>query len=147
MVTLETIKNKPKKINVQTKNGKNSNYSKHTEFNKKDGIKYCEKCGKECIEAALSCEVCNNENFLSTGISETIGGFIELSKNGNLRKYYQRTMNINSSIKMNNKRLIHQLIAHKNSNLKFNKELIDKIYNSNVTFEKRNLHEKNKNII
>ena len=117
-------------------NSKKSNQNDQIDFKKKDGIKYCSKCGKGHLDEILKCE-CLNEDFIPKGISEVIGGYLELSKNNNLRNYYLNIMSIKSSIKMNNKRIIHQLLIHKNPGSGIHKEMIDKIYNANITMEKK----------
>jgi hypothetical protein len=101
------------------------------EFQRKVGIKYC-VCGKECLDTSDVCE-CGKNVFMSfenPESSEIIGGYIDLSKKGELRSFYKRN-NKESVIKMNKKRIIQQLLLHKNK-IFVKKEIIDRIYNANI---------------
>ena len=105
------------------------NSTSSAEFSKKDGIKYCYICGKECFSDSIMC--CGKSNFMSIKISEIVGGYVELAKKDKLKTYYNKGRYTKSSIKMNLKRMIHQLLMHKD-NINISKESVDKIYNSNV---------------
>lgn len=125
-------------VNILHNELNNELHSESSGYQRKVGIKYCTSCGKECNIDDVLCTVCKNETFVPTKISEIIGGYIEITKCGNcdLRKYYSKIMGIKSSIKINNKRIIEQLLFHKSSIHNINKELIDKIYNANINKEK-----------
>lgn len=101
------------------------------EFAKKDGIKYCNNCGKECLSEDICCANCGKDKFLSEKISNIIGGYIKLAKDDVIKKYYSKNFNSNSVIKMNEKRIIHQLLKHKDK-IEVRKEIVDKIYNLNI---------------
>jgi len=100
-------------------------------FSKKDGIKYCNNCGKECLSEDICCANCGKDKFLSEKISSMIGGYIKLAKDNVIKKYYSKNFNSNSIIKMNEKRIIHQLLKHKDK-IEVRKETVDKIYNVNI---------------
>lgn len=102
-----------------------------SEFSKKSGIMYCATCGKECLSDDGVC-ACGKSKFLSTNISEIVGGYIELAKSDKLKTYYSKTRYSKSIIKMNEKRIIHQLLMHKNK-IDIKKETIDKIYGANIS--------------
>lgn len=107
-------------------------YGHHTssEFSKKTGIMYCLGCGKECSSDNGVCD-CGKSKFLSTNTSEIIGGYIELAKKDKLKTYYYKTRYSKSVIKMNPKRIIHQLLMHKHK-IEIKKEIVDKIYGANI---------------
>ena len=100
------------------------------EFSKKEGVKYCYICGKECFSDSILC--CGKDNFMSKNLSEIIGGYIELAKNDSIKKYYEKNRRTKSVIKMNPKRMIHQLMLHK-ERIDVQKEVIDKIYGANIS--------------
>jgi len=106
--------------------------SSKSEFSKKDGIKYCNNCGKECLTEDIYCTECGKDKFLPEKVSSVIGGYIQLAKDNVIKKYYSKTFNSNSIIKMNEKRIIHQLMQHRNK-IEVRKETVDKIYNANIT--------------
>jgi len=106
--------------------------SSKAEFSKKDGIKYCNNCGKECLTEDICCTECGKDKFLSEKVSSVIGGYIQLAKDNVIKKYYSKNFNSNSIIKMNEKRIIHQLMQHRNK-IEIRKETVDKIYNANIT--------------
>lgn len=89
-------------------------------------IKYCLNCGRECTFTDEICE-CNKKEFLSKKTSNIIKKYIEISNLKNLRSYY----NTKSKIKMNEKRMIQQLLLQKDK-IFVEKSVIDKIYNMNV---------------
>jgi len=101
-----------------------------SEFSKKDGIKYCLSCGSECLCDAGTCE-CGKDTFLNNNSSELLGGYINLAKNDRLKVYYYKTRYSKSIVKMNEKRIIQQLMQHKNG-VDIKKETVDKIYAANV---------------
>ncbi len=121
MAKLTTIEDDSRSISHQT-----------SEFSKKDGIKYCNNCGKECMSEDICCTECGKDKFLSERISGMLGGYIELAKNNIIKKYYYKNYNSNSIVKMNEKRIIHQLMQHRNK-VDIRKETIDKIYSANIT--------------
>ncbi len=121
MVQMEIVEDE---VNVRSNGG-----SSVPEFSKKDGIKYCYICGKECFSDSILC--CGKDNFVSKNVSEIIGGYIELAKNEKLKAYYYKTRYSKSIVKMNPKRMIQQLLLHKNS-VDIKKETIDNIYNANI---------------
>lgn len=100
------------------------------EFSKKEGIKYCYNCGKECFVDSIMC--CGKSNFMAIKVSEIVGGYIELAKRDKLKIYYNKSRHTKSIIKMNEKRMIHQLMSNKDK-IDIKKESVDKIYNANVT--------------
>lgn len=100
------------------------------EFSKKDGIKYCLSCGNECLCEDEIC-LCGKNTFLNNGASEIIGGYIDLAKRDRLKSFYNKTRYSKSIIKMNEKRIIQQLMQHKNK-VDIKKVIVDKIYNANV---------------
>lgn len=111
-----------------------SNGNSTTEFSKKSGIIYCLSCGKECSCESSICinEKCGKSNFLTTNISEIVGGYIELAKKDKLKTYYHSKSRYSKSlVRMNNKRMIHHLITH-SQKINIKKEIIDKIYNANI---------------
>ena len=110
--------------------GHNDHNVSTIELSKKEGVKYCYICGKECSSDSILC--CGKNNFMMKGTSEIIGGYIELAKNDNIKKYYEKNRRSKSVIKMNPKRMIHQLLLHKEK-LDVKKETVDKIYIANVT--------------
>ncbi len=124
MVQMEILDDE---TNVRSTNGTSS----VPEFSKKDGIKYCLSCGSECLCEDEICE-CGKDAFLNTNTSELLGGYINLAKNDRLKTYYYKTRYSKSIVKMNPKRIIQQLMQHKNS-VAINKEIIDKIYGANIT--------------
>ncbi len=102
------------------------------EFQRKVGIKYC-VCGKECLDTDNVCK-CGKEIFISfenPESNEIIGGYISLAKNGKLRSFYERNSK-QSIIKMNEKRIIQQLLLHKNK-IVVRKDIIDRIYKANIS--------------
>ena len=101
------------------------------EFVEKDGIKYCNNCGRECLIENVCCPDCGKNNFLSEKISSVFSGYIKLVKKNVIKRYYCMYFNFNSVVKMNSKRMIHQLMQHKNK-IEIQKEIVDKIYNANV---------------
>ncbi len=125
MVQMEILENE-----VNVRSGSNGG-STIPEFSKKDGIKYCLSCGSECLCDAGTCE-CGKDTFLNNNASELLGGYINLAKNDRLKAYYYKTRYSKSIVKMNSKRIIQQLMQHKNS-VVINKEIIDKIYGVNIT--------------
>ncbi len=119
MAKLETIEN-------------DGHYGHHTdlEFSKKTGIMYCLSCGKECLCDDGMCE-CGKNKFLNASSSEFIGGYIELAKKDKLKAFYDKARYSKSVVKMNPKRIIHQLLMHKHK-IEIKKEFVDKIYGSNI---------------
>lgn len=115
----------------------------------KKGATFCIECGKEYYQKGDNCNVCGDSMFLIGPIAETLSGYIELSKRGELKKYYAKEMAKikkdlpSKRIRMNEKRIVLYLLIHKDSfkigdNNKM-KALIDKIftwkrYNSHVRF-------------
>ena len=108
-----------------------SHRTSSVEFAKKDGIKYCNNCGKECLTEDICCTDCGKDKFLSEKVSSVIGGYIKLAKDKVIKRYYSKNFNSNSIIKMNEKRIIHQLMQHRNK-IEIQKETVDRIYNANV---------------
>lgn len=109
-----------------------------TKFVRRVNIKYCCICGNE-INITDNCQICSDNNkynkYLSGYVSEIIGGYIELSNRKMLKKYYDRVTRNKSKVKMNDKRIIFQLLLHKDKlvkkeNEKKIQELINKIYNN-----------------
>ncbi len=121
MVQMEIVEDK---ISVRS-NGTSS----IPEFSKKEEIKYCYICGKECFSDSILC--CGKGNFMAKEVSEIVGGYIELAKNDKLKAYYYKTRYSKSIVKMNPKRMIHQMLIHKN-NVNINKDIVDKIYSANI---------------
>lgn len=107
-------------------------HSSTSEFSKKSNIMYCLSCGNECLSDDGLCASCGKNIFLSKKSSEIIGGYIELAKRGRLKKYYGKTVNTKSVVKMNEKRMIHQILIHKHMIKNVKKEIVDKIYNANI---------------
>jgi len=127
MVSIKTIK---RDIPQTHKNGHAESVTQ--EFIKKDGIIYCLSCGKENSFEDGVCIECGKNIFLSTIISEIVGGYIELVKKGKIKDYYHKKRYSKSIIKMNSKRMIHQLLINKNK-INISKEIVNKIYNANIT--------------
>jgi hypothetical protein len=66
-----------------------------------------------------------------------VGGYIEMSKNGELKKYYQRIMKTKGSkVRMNEKRTIVNLLIHKD-HANIQESVIYKIYNTQRCVESR----------
>ncbi len=103
------------------------------QFTKKDGVKYCVSCGKECLSIDVVCK-CGKKDFLLNGnseVNEIMGGYITLTKNGDLKNLYYINKNKESIVKMNEKVIIQQLLLHRNK-IDIDKKIIDKIYNTNL---------------
>ncbi len=126
MVSIRTVK--PDVSSHKQKNGSSAT----PEYSKKDGIMYCLSCGKENSHEVGVCLECGKNRFLLTSISEMIGGYIELAKEGRIKIYYNKRRFTKSIVRMNPKRMIHQLLMNKDK-MNVSKEIIDKIYNANIT--------------
>lgn len=116
-----------------TKNHGHSVGNVTSEFSTKIGVKYCRNCGEECSIGNDVCK-CGKKNFLGNiddkNVNEIIGGYISLAKNGMLKSFFDKSRK-NSNVKMNKKRMIQQLLWHRNR-IVLDKEVIDKIYNKNA---------------
>ncbi len=111
-----------------------TNKNSGQEFQRKDGIKFC-VCGKECSDTDSVCE-CGKEEFIfgrDSDINGIVGSYIELAKNGRLKDFYHKNINKGSIVKMNNKRIIQQLLVNRHRII-IPKEIIDKIYKVNCTY-------------
>jgi hypothetical protein len=102
-------------------------------FRKKIGIKFCIICGNELDDNTTTeikeCE-CGNDKFIEGYLASLVGGYIEMSKNGELKKYYQRIMKTKGSkVRMNEKRTIVNLLIHKD-HANIQESVIYKIYNT-----------------
>ena len=91
---------------------------------------YCLDCGNECSSEDGKC-VCENNKFLSIQTSEIVGGYINLAIDDRLKSHYKKYFKPDSTIRMNNKRIIFTLLIHKYK-VKIEKETVDKIYNANI---------------
>lgn len=106
-----------------------------TGFLRKSGIIYCKECGKENLKDSVSygrgCIVCGESDFIDEYTSGVVSGYLELARKKNLGKYYNKIMKKRgSNIKMNEKRMMHHLLLHKDR-LDIDKDIVDKIYRKN----------------
>ncbi len=111
------------------KNGKSE--SSTPEFSRKSDVIYCLVCGTENLSEQGTCINCGKNLFLNKNASEIIGGYIELAKKNRLKSYYNKSRYTKSIVKMNPKRMIHQLISNKDK-IDIKKETVDKIYGANI---------------
>lgn len=109
----------------------NGNTGTKPEFSKKDGIMYCLSCGGECLCDDGKCISCGKSKFLNSDTSEILGGYIDLAKKNRLKEYYYKTRYSKSIVKMNEKRIIQQLMQNKDK-VDIKKEIVDKIYGANI---------------
>ncbi len=102
------------------------------------GVIYCMGCGVEYkeIEIKKICPICGKDEFLSGDFAARLAGYKELDKGGYLKKYYylrrvstiKRRSSIKKSIvKMNNKRILIQLLIMDNLISADDKEIADVI--------------------
>lgn len=103
-------------------------------FRKRPGIKFCVSCGNELNDTnETKIEKCNcgNSEFLSGYLASLVGGYIDMSKNRELKKYYQRIMRIKggTKVRMNEKRTIMNLLIHKDKAI-IQESIVYKIYNN-----------------
>lgn len=75
------------------------------------GAVFCKSCGEEYNQVDfagkdMNCSMCNNFEFLTGELANTLSGYLKLDTNGNLKKYYKDKYGRNSVIKMNSKRII-----------------------------------------
>ncbi len=123
MVSMRTVKEEP----VKQKNG---NSESTPEFSKKSGIIYCLSCGIECSFEDGKC-TCGKNVFMDTNVSGVVGGYIELANKNKMKSYYNKNRHSKSIVKMNEKRMIHQLLTLKDK-INIPEKVVDKIYNMNI---------------
>lgn len=78
------------------------------------GKKFCMVCGNE-FDDGYDGDCCGKGNFVKGVFANRVLEYVELSRKGELRGYYNRIMNFKkkSDIKMSKKRYITYLLLHK----------------------------------
>lgn len=80
-------------------------------FRRMNGVKFCKDCGEMLNIEVETCKICKGKSFLNGNIAEVLGGYLELSKRGLLKKYLKTIDKKKSGIKMNDKRIALKLLA------------------------------------
>lgn len=101
-------------------------------FHKVDGVVFCKTCGSQFNKSDLNgsgCPVCENVDFITGDFASTLAGYIKLDKAGTLKKYYNEAVNRKfSAVKMNNKRIIYQLLI-RDRFVKYTDKEMEKVIN------------------
>jgi predicted Zn-ribbon and HTH transcriptional regulator len=77
-------------------------------------VAFCKKCGYQVndFEDIEICPICETGEFVTGVIASKLAGYLALDKMGLLKKYYDKeTGRKFSAVKMNNKRIVFQLLV------------------------------------
>ncbi len=92
--------------------GNNKGRERNELFQKIDGMVYCQNCGKDFRENEVNgnCPICKGEEFIGGDFAALLGGYLRLNKLGLLKKYYDNRFKKKSAVRMNDRRIVIQLL-------------------------------------
>ena len=81
-------------------------------FHKIEGFVFCPDCGNQLEENKINgnCTTCGCKDLIRGDLASTIAGYLKLDKEGLLKRYYNSRRHNKSAVRMNNKRVIHNLL-------------------------------------
>ena len=103
-------------LSVMTVNKPRENVKTDIKLHEFDNVSFCKKCGYQIvgdkIESINICPICMSDEFVTGQIASRLAGYLKLDKEGLIKKYYDKVTGRKfSSVKMNNKRIVFQLLV------------------------------------